>query len=384
MATRLASRKRPRNRVIVLATSTPPAVNTWPVIRRKNVLAVSVAPPVPPLAITVTALTETSVRVDFSAPVVLNSELVELANYVLTGPGSPTVLLVTPEAVAEPNYVVLTTTEHKQGAAYDAEVLRIRAVTDPALTDSYTGIGVAPTMLSAVAETSRSVIVTFSEPMLLTSGLLTALNWTITPDFGSNAVTVTSVQAVGSTGVVATSFRLRLNTDMTTGVTNYNVAVPAATFTDYPGNPQAAPFNLDFDGLGIPAFVLLPATVEKIGGTVVRIDAADTLLPAGKYFITIDGLNAHSTRAGQGFIATSFTRASMPGRTLIRYAAPALPIGTYDVTVTSIDTGLSYTAVAALEIVPFLFQSRTLQLRQKLSRLWQTGFDPANKVEYPQ
>ena len=79
----------------------------------------------------IVATSSTSLRITFSAPVLDTAVLRWVDAYVITTgtPGAvvPTVEAVTPEAVAEPNYVDLTTTEMTDGATYDVEVLTVEA-----------------------------------------------------------------------------------------------------------------------------------------------------------------------------------------------------------------------------------------------------------------
>lgn len=88
------------------------------------------------------------------------------------------------------------------------------------LTGSFVGIGVAPRVASAAAQTQSTVRVVFSEPMTNNAALTTAANYVLTPDFGSAARTVTSVLVASTTIVV-----LALDGALTPGTDNYQVAV---------------------------------------------------------------------------------------------------------------------------------------------------------------
>jgi hypothetical protein len=70
--------------------------------------------------ITVAVLGPTSIRVIFPQPAKNNSALVQAGNYVITP--SRNVYSVTPEAVAEPNYVDLEIDEQLTGVSYEIEV----------------------------------------------------------------------------------------------------------------------------------------------------------------------------------------------------------------------------------------------------------------------
>lgn len=87
------------------------------------------APPVPApwqiLISSVIVLSPTQVRVNFDVPALLNAALINPANYVIT----PTlaVTAVSPEPVAEPTYVILTTDEQKGGTSYNIEIQVVEA-----------------------------------------------------------------------------------------------------------------------------------------------------------------------------------------------------------------------------------------------------------------
>lgn len=71
-------------------------------------------------SVVVTVLSSTSIRVTFPAPALNNSALVQPGNYVIT----PTLAVysVTPEAIANPNYVDLEIDEQTTGLSYEVEV----------------------------------------------------------------------------------------------------------------------------------------------------------------------------------------------------------------------------------------------------------------------
>lgn len=112
----------------------------------------------------------------------------------------------------------------------------------PVLSPTYSGVGILPQVTSAVLVGAR-LAVTFSEPMTEDAEILDPTNYTITPDGGSDALTVTGVVVASSTIVYLT-----LSGAPTTGDLNYNVEV-ADTVTDLAGNTlDPAADNADFDG----------------------------------------------------------------------------------------------------------------------------------------
>lgn len=110
---------------------------------------------------------------------------------------------------------------------------------------SFTGSGVAPQVASATALSSTVVRVTFSEYMTDNAALLLAGNYTLTPDGGSAARTVTSVVVEGS--APSLSVLLYLNGNLTAGTNNYQVLV--TNVEDVAGNPLDLAFDTaDFSG----------------------------------------------------------------------------------------------------------------------------------------
>jgi hypothetical protein len=71
----------------------------------------------------VTALSSTSIRVNFVYPANDNAALSAASNYLISP--SLTVEAVTPEAVVNPTYVVLTVSEQKQGESYTVTLQRL-------------------------------------------------------------------------------------------------------------------------------------------------------------------------------------------------------------------------------------------------------------------
>lgn len=74
----------------------------------------------------VTSIDENTIRVTFTDPLVDDDALKQPSNFVVTGDTTVDVLAATPEDVANPTFVDLTTTEHKQGGNYTVTVLVMR------------------------------------------------------------------------------------------------------------------------------------------------------------------------------------------------------------------------------------------------------------------
>lgn len=115
------------------------------------------------------------------------------------------------------------------------------------LSGSYTGVGVAPTVLEAYGETANRVRVVFSEPMALSAELQDPASYTITEDMGSAARTVDAVSV--EPAAYPTYVLLILDGALTVGSDNYNVEVDDAV-TDRVGNVlDAAADDADFSGV---------------------------------------------------------------------------------------------------------------------------------------
>jgi hypothetical protein len=118
------------------------------------------------------ALTETKVRIDFSAPMLINDALRRPANYVFknTSPGSAEVVpfaVTVPVGQLNPLYVELDVTEHTEGGTYTVTLSSaLRGAADETSTGvpfEYTGIGVKPTLQLVLATSVTEVDVYFSE-----------------------------------------------------------------------------------------------------------------------------------------------------------------------------------------------------------------------------
>lgn len=95
----------------------------------------------------------------------------------------------------------------------------------------FSGIGIAPEVVTATVLSSTSIRIAFSEAMTSNAALGLAASYTITPDIGSDNVTITSV-SVSTNAVYVT---LTFSTDLTTGTNNYEVEVNGVL--DAAGNP---------------------------------------------------------------------------------------------------------------------------------------------------
>jgi len=184
--------------------------------------------PSPTISVSVTGAT--TLRVNFSEAMADTTEIDDPTSYGVSvetdGAVGVAVSSVTREAVTNPTYVDLVTTEHTDGADYTLTV-------DPAVVDQqgdsvedpdpYVGQGVQPQISSVAALNATSVRLTFDEPMDLNSGELTeAANYTITPQTaGAAAAVINSVTA----GLGSTPTYVDLDTSEHTEGATYEVAV---------------------------------------------------------------------------------------------------------------------------------------------------------------
>lgn len=120
------------------------------------------------------ALTSTKVRIDFSAPTLINDALRDPSSYNFQNisPGSIDVipLLVTlPAGQANPTFVELDVTEHTNGATYrvslSSNLSGVAGEVSNLVPFSYTGLGVRPTIALVLATSPTVVEVHFSEPI---------------------------------------------------------------------------------------------------------------------------------------------------------------------------------------------------------------------------
>ncbi len=160
-----------------------------------------------PPTITVAPTSSITMRVTFSKPMFNDANLADPSSYTVIGisPGAAAVLVnsVTPEGVGEPTFVDLDITEMTDAATYEMAVAA--GVKDPAglsvdAPAQFTGQGLRPSVVSAVALSSRKVRVTFDEIMDTTgSGLSDPANYTVTPTTpGAGPVFVSTAVPVGA------------------------------------------------------------------------------------------------------------------------------------------------------------------------------------------
>jgi hypothetical protein len=170
----------------------------------------------------------TSVVIEFDDNLALVSDAATASKWKIESAGNPAVA-VTGISV-NGKFVTLTTTEHKQGASYTLTIpFYILRLVDGAImpigyTQSYTGVGVVPTLVAARGVDARTIEVTFSEPVM-ESDALTASNYTIT---AGGSVTVLSVTKV-------TDITYRLTT--TEQARNNAYTIQVSNVRDKAGNP---------------------------------------------------------------------------------------------------------------------------------------------------
>ncbi len=118
------------------------------------------------------ALTETKVRIDFSAPALANAALTNPSNYVFTNtsPGSVEIVPQTvsvPVGQTNPLYVEIEVTEQTEGASYEAaltsELRGAAGEVGNLVPFAFTGIGSPPTLVLVLATSPTDVEVHFSE-----------------------------------------------------------------------------------------------------------------------------------------------------------------------------------------------------------------------------
>ncbi len=229
-----------------------------------------------PPTITAAATSPTAIRVTFSKimQVVPPDNLTDPSNYVLTPitPGAAELLVnsVVPEGGGSPTFVDLTTTEMTDGATYEITV-------QPAVVDlvglsvefptQFAGQGQKPSLVSAIATTSKRIRVVFDEPMNPNAALSNSASYTVTPQAaGVGAVVVNSVEVIGPSPV-----SVDLNVSEMKDGGSYELAV------DSSGPVQDAAFNLLdpaadtdlFTGVGVKPTLLRVEAVSKTRADVV-------------------------------------------------------------------------------------------------------------------
>jgi len=234
----------------------PAPVMTTKRLRKSTIALVDERPAVS--IVSVTVLSDTSIRVNFNRGATDNEALSASANYVITP--SLSVLSATPEPVASPSYVVLTTREMVDGETYTLAIKRVDPdAALPDITATFTGQGTLPTFAAVSCPADRTVRVTFSEPMDPSSGVLDLGNYTLTAGVGAVTRSISSVQPDDVDG--PSYVDLTLDGEMTIGTANYMVEVDAG-FTDAVGNPIDGSLSRTFDGRGTRPFIADARTSE--------------------------------------------------------------------------------------------------------------------------
>lgn len=225
---------------------------------------------VAPRISSVVALTPTSIRVAFSEPMTDDSALDLISNYVISvvsgGAAAVIVGSATPEAVANPTYVDLTTTEMTDGGDYRLTVSNVKDtslnVIDPAYnSDDFAGLGSLPQLTSVAALTSKRVRLQFSEPMLKNAALRAAANYVLLPQTVGAAQIYYSEVVLPD--VVAPTFIDILTSEMTDGAT-YEATVLSPGPTDLANNiVDPSHQTATFAGVGDAPFVQEVIAVSK-------------------------------------------------------------------------------------------------------------------------
>lgn len=140
----------------------------------------------------VTVINETKIRLNFASPMKKNSALSDIANYTLTanvgGIADLIFTEITIPADANPTYVEIEISEMTNGGDYNCEVsTTLQDADDNFISDlfkdvDFIGVGVAPTVSTVVADSSTTVDVTFSEPMLDNADIRNTAKYTFDND----------------------------------------------------------------------------------------------------------------------------------------------------------------------------------------------------------
>lgn len=125
-----------------------------------------------------------SLKVIFTKPMTNDSELINPENYYITVSDPTTafdfeIISVTPESVANPNYIILETTDCTHDKEYTFVIVpdKIKTSTEEYITAglntiAFNGVSELPNILSVIPITSSSVRITFSKKMAKNSSLL--------------------------------------------------------------------------------------------------------------------------------------------------------------------------------------------------------------------
>jgi hypothetical protein len=168
-------------------------------------VSVNVIPP------TVSAVTPTSssLEITFSTTVTPTELGLDVGSYVITG-GPNTVRVLAVNFYPLLNKLVLSTSEQRIGASYTLTAKKAVVVSDFNVANNsfslpFTGVGLTPTIVSAVAETRTKLVVTFSEPVNDTA--LDTTKYSFVPTLG-----IVSIERLSTTKVRITTTEQVLNT----------------------------------------------------------------------------------------------------------------------------------------------------------------------------
>jgi hypothetical protein len=217
----------------------------------------------PPTVLDATALNSTTVRVTYSENMLNNAALVNILNYTITKSGGGNLTVLSASRV-NATTVNLTTAEMQNAINYTVAVtvggpadLAGNFVSGVANSDTFAGIGVKPTVVSAVATSTTTVTVTFSENMAANAALSLAANYTFNNGLATSSVSVVN----GST--------IQLTTNSIVTDTVYTLTVSTTGPTDSAGNTVAAGSNTAQFVLPSANPQVLSAAVQS--STVVRV-----------------------------------------------------------------------------------------------------------------
>lgn len=120
-------------------------------------------------------LTERKVRIDFSAPTVINDALTDPASYTFEGvtPGAVEVIPLSvdlPQGQANPRFVEVNLTEHTNDKTYQVtisdQILGQNGEVGGGASDTYVGIGISPLVTLVQATSPTEAVVIFDEDIL--------------------------------------------------------------------------------------------------------------------------------------------------------------------------------------------------------------------------
>ena len=214
--------------------------------------------PVLPAVSSVTTSSPTAVRVVFDTPMQNDTALADPTNYTivpLAGAVQIAVLSATPEAVANPTYVDLVTTEHTDSGSYQGEANNVfdedgLPIDLLANTAAYTGLGNKPQVATAVAVSATKIRVTFNEPMDPNgTEIENPLNYSVIPTAGGASVFVRSVVLPIDTNP---TFIELVTSEMTDGAAYETAVDSSGPIRDAAFNPLDSAFDTAaFTGVGV-------------------------------------------------------------------------------------------------------------------------------------